>query len=256
MSSDPQDARREERRVRAAERRARAAERRAEQRERGRTRTDARRWLNADAIVETALRIADRDGFDAVSMRNVASDLGVGTMSLYHHVADKEELLERMSDAVAGEVVMPRGVPAHWRDALREIAHRTYASFMQHPWLIETAGKRPLVTPNHLRHIEQSISVVAALDVDRETAMAMVMATDDYTVGHVFRRRSFGDRGRPDVTPEDEQRMRDMLATGEFPRLAEVIGQNEDLAPPPDTFEAGLEWLFDGMEAVLEARRG
>jgi AcrR family transcriptional regulator len=253
MSSDPQDARREERRVRAAERRARAAERRAEQRLR---RAESRRWLNADAIVETALRIADRDGFDAVSMRNVAAELGVGTMSLYHHVADKEELLERMADAVAGEVVMPRGVPSHWRDALREIAHRTYASFMRHPWLLETAGQRTLVTPNHLRHIEQSIAVVAKLDVGRDTATAMVMATDDYTVGHVFRRTRFPDSGRPDVTPEDQARLRDMLATGEYPRLAELFAQGQDIALPPDTFEAGLEWLFDGMQAVLDARRG
>jgi len=252
MSSDDHDARRRERLERAQERRDRGAARRV----RGRARSRARQGLDTDAIVQTALRIADRDGFDAVSMRNVASELGVGTMSLYHHVADKEELLERMADAVAGEVVMPGGVPGHWRDALREIAHRTYASFMRHPWLIETAGRRPLVTPNHLRHIEQSIAVVAGLDVDRETAMAMVMATDDYTVGHVFRRTRFGDRGRPDVTPEDRARMRDMLATGEFPRLAAVLGQGEDIAPPPDTFEPGLEWLFDGMQAVLDARRG
>jgi AcrR family transcriptional regulator len=254
MSSDSHETRGEERRVRAAERRARAAERRAEQRERGRARSEARRRLDADAIVQTALRIADRDGVDAVSMRNIASELGVGTMSLYHHVADKDELLERMADAIAGELVIPGGIPADWRAALRAIAHRTRAAFMRHPWLIETAGQRPLLTPNQLRHIEQSITVVADLDVDRETAIAMVMATDDYTIGHVFRRARFGDGPRPDVSPDEQARMRELLASGEYPRLAEVYGQGGDLAPPPDTFELGLEWLFDGIQAALDAR--
>jgi AcrR family transcriptional regulator len=82
MSSDADD-RRAERRQRAAERRERAAARR----ERGRART--RQPLNAELIVDTALRIADEDGVDAVSMRRIASELRVGTMSLYHHVGDK-----------------------------------------------------------------------------------------------------------------------------------------------------------------------
>jgi hypothetical protein len=86
--------------------------------------------------------------------------------------------------------------------------------------------------------------------------MAMVMATDDYTVGHVFRRTRFGDAGRPEVTPEDRTRIGELLATGEYPLLAEALGRDEDIMQPPDTFEAGLEWLFDGMQAVLDARRG
>jgi hypothetical protein len=115
---------------------------------------------------------------------------------------------------------------------------------------------RPLVTPNSLRHVEQSVAVVAGLDVDRETAIAMVMATDDYTIGHVFRhQRIAGGAGRP-ASDEDRARVRELLATGEFPNLARVIAADADITPPPDTFEAGLEWLFDGMQAVIDARRG
>ena len=206
--------------------------------------------------METALRIADEDGVEAVSMRRIASELRVGTMSLYHHVGDKDELIELMADAISGELLIPGEVLGDWRAALRAIAHRTRATFVRHPWLIETAGQRPLVTPNQLRHVEQSIAAVSGLDVDRETAVAMVMAVDDYTIGHVFRRFRLGEGERPTTTPEDRERIRELLATGEFPLLAAAYAPDSDLAPPDDTFDRGLEWLFDGMEAILNARRG
>jgi hypothetical protein len=84
----------------------------------------------------------------------------------------------------------------------------------------------------------------------------MVMAVDDYTIGHVFRRSRFGDGDRPAATDADRARVLELIGTGEFPRLAEVYRNEPDLAPPADTFDRGLEWLFDGMQAVLDARRG
>jgi AcrR family transcriptional regulator len=240
MSSDRSDNRRD---------------RAAERRQRGRARTRTRRALDTDAIVDTGLRIADTEGVDAVSMRRIASELGVGTMSLYHHVTDKEELLELMSDAISADLLVPGEILGDWREALRAIARRTHAAFLRHPWLLDTAGRRPLVTPNALRHVEQSVAVVASLDVDRETAIAMVMATDDYTIGHVFRRLRIGTGERPDASEEDRARVRELLATGEFPHVARVFADEEEIAPPPDTFETGLEWLFDGIQARLDARR-
>jgi AcrR family transcriptional regulator len=210
--------------------------------------------LDADTIVETALRIADADGLEAVSMRRIATELRVGTMSLYHHVADKDELLELMSDATSAELIVPGEILGDWREALRQIAHRTRDAFLRHPWLIDTAGTRPVVTPNSLRHVEQSVAVVAGLDVDRETAIAMVMATDDYTIGHVFRQSRFGTGRRPLASEEERARVRELLDAGEFPHLAQVFADADNIAPPPDTFDAGLEWLFDGMQATLDAR--
>jgi AcrR family transcriptional regulator len=217
----------------------------------------AERWtrerrepLSANAIVRVALAIADADGAEAVSMRRVATELGVGTMSLYHHVADKEALLDLMSDAVAGELVVPGELPRHWREALRALAHRAYDAFMRHPWLVETAGMRPVATPNQLRHIEQSIAAIHDLDVDERTAAAMVMATDDYTFGYVRRRLTFGD-AQPWAGERERERVEALLATGEFPILAALLAERPDLRPPEDTFDLGLEWLLDGMAATL-----
>jgi AcrR family transcriptional regulator len=183
----------------------------------------ARPWLHRDAIVDAALVIADREGFEAVSMRRVAAELGVGTMSLYHHVADKDELVYEMADAIGAEMLIPGEVPADWREALRQIALRTRDTFTRHPWLLDAGTERPLPTPNTLRHIEQSAAAVGGLDVEEEVAMAMVFAVDDYTLGYVLRKRHA--RRWPEAMPGLEGR-----------------------------FEQGLEWLLDGMAAMLTRR--
>jgi len=80
-----------------------------------------------DEIAKTAIEIADAEGFDAVSMRRIATELDAGTMTLYHYVRTKDELLTLLNDAVMGEVVVPEDelFPENWRDALKLIAVRT-----------------------------------------------------------------------------------------------------------------------------------
>jgi AcrR family transcriptional regulator len=212
---------------------------------------DHRRWLQRDAIVEAALVIADREGFEAVSMRRVAAELGVGTMSLYHHVADKDELVYEMADAIGAEMLIPGEVPKDWREALREIAHRTRDTFERHPWLLE-ANDRPTATPNTLRHIEQSAAAVAHLDVEPEVAMGMVLAVDDYTLGYVLRERHAGRWRENVVLPE---RARALIAGGELPLLSQWLQEGRPMRPPPaGRFDDGLDWLLDGMAAALERR--
>jgi AcrR family transcriptional regulator len=225
------------------------------------SRPPVRAPLTPETIVAAALAVADADGLDAVSMRRLAAELGVAAMSLYHHVADKDRLLELMADAIGAEMVIPGEMPGHWREALRAIAHRTRDTFLRHPWLIDTSARRPIVTANQLRHIEQSAQAVQMLEVDAASARAMVIAVDDYTIGHVFRQTKFGGERSPFTTEEDRRRLNDLLATGEFPLLARFFGAEPDRAEPDltlpaDTFEAGLEWLLDGMEQMLTARHG
>jgi AcrR family transcriptional regulator len=208
-----------------------------------------RRWLQRDAIVDAALVIADREGFEAVSMRRVATELGVGTMSLYHHIADKDELVYEMADAIGAEMLIPGAVPSDWREALRQIALRTRDAFTRHPWLLEVSTERPVPTRNTLRHIEQSAAAVAGLDVEPATAMAMVLAVDDYTLGFVLRERH-ARKWRHEPPP------RELLESGEFPLVSRFFAGGRPLAPPPpDRFETGLEWLLDGMAATLSGER-
>jgi AcrR family transcriptional regulator len=209
---------------------------------------DHRRWLQRDAIVDAALVIADREGFESVSMRRVAAELGVGTMSLYHHIADKDELVYEMADAIGAEMLIPGEVPQDWREALRQIALHTRDTFLRHPWLLEITAERPVATPNTLRHIEQTAAAVAGLDVDQRVAMAMVMAVDDYTLGFVLREQH-ARRWRRGGFPA---RLQALLSAGEFPLIARWLAEGRSLEPPPARFEDGLDWLLDGIAAALE----
>jgi AcrR family transcriptional regulator len=207
--------------------------------------------LTQEGIVEAALRVADEEGFEAVSMRRVAKELGVGAMTLYTYVKSKEELIALMSDAMIGEVVIPGAVPDDWREALTEIARRTRATWLRHPWVLSAFGQRPTAPPpNAVRHVEQSAQAVASLDLDAPTAFAIVEAVDDYTIGCVI--RELGDMHDPD----DDEWHATMGTT-----FREVLGTDsphaERFLDPAvrrggdERFELGLRWLLDGIEASL-----
>ena len=140
-----------------------------------------------EQIAATALAIADSEGFEAVSMRRIARELGAGTMTLYHYVRTKDELIDLMDNAIMGEVLIPEGeMPDTWREALRAIARRSRAAFERHPWALQALdGARG--GPNGMRHFEQSLAAVASLDLDVRAKLELIAVVDDYVFGFVFR---------------------------------------------------------------------
>src|SRR5262245_25957268 len=95
------------------------------------------------AIAAAAVRIADAEGLDAVSMRRLAAELGAGATSLYRYVARKDDLLDLMVDAVVGEGPPPAAPSGDWRADLREIAYSTRALILRHPWAAMLLAGRP-----------------------------------------------------------------------------------------------------------------
>src|SRR5262249_22635960 len=91
--------------------------------------------LTREQIATVALALADAEGVEALSMRRVAAELGVGTMTLYYYVETKDELLALMNDSMMGEILVPDDeLPTEWRPALEAIAQRSRAAFRRHPW--------------------------------------------------------------------------------------------------------------------------
>ena len=214
-----------------------------------------RRLLTLDEIVDAALSIADRDGLDAATMRRLSTDLGVGTMTLYHYVADKNRLEELIFDRVMGEVLLANELPSGWRDALSEIARHTRDAFLRHPWVADAFGRRRYVTPNMLRHVDQTNAAIEGLDAPRETAWTIVGALDDYALGHALReimRRRWTAEGPNEGRLAAE--VEELLESGELP----YVTRNFAAGPPPghrDDFERGLKWLLDGIEQELAHAR-
>jgi AcrR family transcriptional regulator len=216
------------------------------------------RGLSRRQIVDTALKIADEEGLAEVSIRRIARELRSGAMSLYHYFDSRDELLDLMGDSVAAEMLVPE-LPKDWRPALHAIAEQTRATFLNHPWMLATLQERPRVSPNLLRHVEQSAQSVTQLGeqgVEPALLTGIVTAVDDYTVGFVFRELAGGgsaDRGREIAArfrnSYNEPHIRYLIESGEFPMLEQFMA----LDRPPDMqpFEVGLDWLLDGFEALL-----
>jgi AcrR family transcriptional regulator len=220
-----------------------------------------------EQIAATALAIADSEGIEAVSMRRVAADLGAGTMTLYHYVASKNELVALMEDAVMGELLVPEGeLPGDWREALTAIARRTRATFIRHPWAV--SGMRGTgMSPHALRHFEQSLAAVAGTGLDAAARLDVVATVDDYVSGFVL--KSDLEPGveaiPPEVAPAVAEYFEAQLRTGEYPHVEALLGEGDrwaglvrlllTAAGDQDRFERGLARLLDGVELDIERRR-
>jgi AcrR family transcriptional regulator len=194
--------------------------------------------LTRSALVSAALAIADSEGLKAVSIRRLAAELGTRPMSLYTHIASKDDLLDLMVHEALADVLVPEPMPEHWREGLAEVARHAYSTFVAHPWVLEAFSRRPQMGPNVLRHAEQSASAVAGLGLDAREAATVLEIVDDYAIGHALRAVN---RAGP-VPPLPE------LDPIEFPHLAARVAQEVFEQPYEDTFEIGLDAVLDGIE--------
>jgi AcrR family transcriptional regulator len=210
-------------------------------------------------IARAALEIADAEGFDAVSMRRVAQRLGAGTMTLYHYVRNKDELIALMTDQVMAEVVVPGGeLSDHWRTALTQIANRSRNAFRAHHWIFERMGDgHP--GPNGLRHFEQSLQAVEGLDLDRETTFELIGQIDDYVFGYALREQQEEEEHERGWPPEVLDFFQRALDTGDYPLISRFLGPDVEAAighvidfmGQEGRFDRGLSRVLDGIEAEV-----
>lgn len=213
--------------------------------------------LTREQIATCAVAIADAEGFDAVAMRRIAEELGVGTMTLYYYVRTKDDLIALMDDALMGEVLIPPGkLPAHWRDAVAMIALYFRRAFLRHPWaLANLQGTR--VGPNQLKHAEQSMAAVRTAPFDVAGKLALVSAVDDYVFGHLLRLHDPWPAGDAQTVQAMRELLRAQLASGDYPELATIVGDRDPIAvfaevasvmTDDQRFERGLQAMLDGFE--------
>src|SRR5271155_1233824 len=186
--------------------------------------------LTRDKIAAAALAIADRRGFEAVSMRRVAEELKVGTMSLYYYVKTKDDLIRAMDDALMGEALLP-SLPKGWRRALLAIAKRTHAIFIRHPWALVAMLSAPPGL-NAMRHMEQCLEALAETSMTDKQKLTLLAIVDDFVFGHALREAATD-------AAIDTRFATAQLATGAFPRLTQMFGGG-CFDAIEDRFERGL----------------
>ncbi|MCL9760109.1 TetR/AcrR family transcriptional regulator [Frankia sp. AiPa1] len=210
--------------------------------------------LNPERLARAAIEIADADGLSAVSMRRLASHLGVGTMTLYYHVRDKDDLLDLMWDEFMGESLLAE-VPAGWRAGLTAIARRNRETYQRHPWTLHVVA-RPARGPNKLRFLEQYLGVVSQITDDPLEQQRILHSVNDLIIGCTLREVStayFPRRAAP--AENDPTALAQMIEPDfgalpdgeELPRLRHLWSIGCLLSAP--RFERALGWLLDGIEA-------
>jgi AcrR family transcriptional regulator len=221
-----------------------------------------------EQIVATALAIADAEGFEAVSMRRIAAELGAGTMTLYHYVRTKDELVALIGDAIMGELLVPdEELPEGWREGMAELARRTRAVFDRHPWILQHFGDggEDSPGPNGMRHFEQTLSVVSRAGIDPEGQLELAALLDEYVFGHALHNREPNPFGEHDSAQEREmlEYFERQLEAGDFPHLQALAGDDVRgtfrrlgaVAADEQRFERGLQILLDGIGLGIERRQ-
>lgn len=213
---------------------------------------DPRIPLSRERVVRAAIGLADAGGVASLSMRKLGQALGVEAMSLYHHLASKEDLIDGMVDIVFSEIDLPTG-EVGWKTAMRTRAISARDVLAGHPWASGLMESRANPGPATLAHHD------AVLRVLREGGFPIVLAAhaysvlDSYIYGFALQQRTL-----PFDTPEQAaavaERILDHFPTETYPHLAELTIEHV-LQPGyqfADEFDYGLDLILDGLERALE----
>ena len=210
--------------------------------------------LTREKVLAAALRLADKGGIEALSMRNLAQALKVEAMSLYNHVDGKEALLDGLVELVAAELAVP-AAGGDWKDVMRQRAEAAHAVLARHPWATMLLVSRVTVGPNMLRYVDATIGCLRAAGFSWVLADHAWNALDAYVYGFTLQQRNF-----PFEPSQYAQAAKDFLPripVEQYPGLngmsQEIIaGRHDGL----HQLRFGFELLLAGLEAMrLSGRR-
>ena len=216
------------------------------------TSTDSRSRLTRDRVLDAAIELADAHGVDALSMRKLAKHLGFEVMSLYNHVANKEDLLDAMVDRVAAEIVAPPP-GAGWKPAARAMAISAHEALLRHRW---ASGLWTTQWPGRHRwlQMESLLAVLAEAGLPDDLADLGFHAITLHVVGFTQQQLSYA---------MDEQRSREMyerfareVRADEFPRVVDHVRYHQEVEErdeaPRDEFAFVLDLILDGLERAAK----
>jgi AcrR family transcriptional regulator len=236
-------------------------------RERGRR--GPRPGLSADAIVDAAVRVADAEGLEAISMARVAAELGFTTMSLYRYVASKDELLQLMfnASALGAESLVIEG--DNWRSRLRAWATIQRDMLDRHPWITQMPMPAPPLAPNSLHFVERGLQAMDGTGLPDTEKLRIIGLLSSYTLNEAKMANdaaraaaeaakaaqaaeSSGDAAGPPLTFEDL--LRELVDERTYPHLYRLAWSSSGADPVSEReeFLAGIDLILDGVQARID----
>jgi AcrR family transcriptional regulator len=212
--------------------------------------------LTTDRIVAAGVAIADAEGLGAVSMRRVASEVGVATMSLYRHVEGKDDLLLQMMDAVFRTWRLPERPPSGWRPRVEIAARAIWDACREHPWLASAMSiTRPQALAGALPLTEFLLAALDDIGLDHDTTFTAYITVANYVRGTATNLELEAEAeaasgvGSEEWLDAQEPRLRSIVDAGASPVFARYVSQEYDFSLDR-LFEFGLARLLDGLAAL------
>ena len=214
--------------------------------------TAARRSrLSRERVLDAALAVADAGGIASLTIRSLAERLGVKPMSVYHHVANKEAILDGLVDLVFAEIDLPVA-GADWRAEMHRRASSARRVLGRHRWAIGLLESRTSPGPATLRHHDAVLGTLRAAGFSREMTAHAYALLDSYVYGFALQEASLPFEG-PESVGEVAEPIMELMATGAYPHMVDMATRHY-LQPGydfADEFAFGLGLILDGLDRAV-----
>jgi AcrR family transcriptional regulator len=208
--------------------------------------------LSRERVLRAALVLADTGGIESLTMRKIGQELQVEAMSLYNHIANKDDIIDGIVDLVFSEIVLPLE-RVDWKTAMRQRAISARDVLLRHPWATSLMQSRTKPGPATLRHRDAVIGSLRKAGFTIDMAAHAFSVLDGYIYGFALQQINL-----PYHTTEEKavfaESLFQQLSADKYPHLAEMISEH-GMKPGydyADEFESGLDLILDGLERLRE----
>ncbi|MGN7200401.1 TetR/AcrR family transcriptional regulator [Arthrobacter sp. SAFR-044] len=207
--------------------------------------------LSRERVLRYALDLADESGIASLTIRSLANSMGTKPMSLYHYVANKDEILDGIVDMVFDEIEPPS--PAgDWRDQMHRRAHAVRAALKRHPWAVGLLEARASPGAATLRHHEATLATLRSAGFSVQMTAHAYALLDSYIYGAALQEAALPFHG-PDAAVEVTASIVERFSGGQYPHLVEIA--TEHVLKPGydfgDEFDFGLNVILDGLTRAI-----
>ena len=202
--------------------------------------------LNRERVVTAALEIVDRDGVEGLTMRALGRELGVDPMAAYHHVPNKEAILDGVAEAVWAELELPAAIGGPWQSRLADIARAIRTTLSRHPNALPIMAARPNLSTPGFRVVDHTLGILLESGLPGRDALEFVNAASEFLLGHAL-----AETATP--LPQGDAVIAAAIADSDqdhpLPHLRRALTETDLAEVTTDSiFEAGIQALIGGIE--------
>lgn len=206
--------------------------------------------LTREMLITAALKIADSEGLEALSMRRLGAELGVDPMAAYRHLPNKEALLDGVVEAVVTEVDLAVDPQLPWRAQIRQLVDADLHTMLQHPNVLSLVARRPLTTPGALQLVERALQIMDGAGIPRHESILAINVMGFLITSQAL---AMSASAADERTPEELQALFGSLPRSEFPLIVDAIESGQFVESYDQLLDFWVAALLDRLERSRKA---